>query len=74
MGGMLWGMSQASLEGNDMDTARPGGPPSASANTSSPANADAPDVNVDLIEVDDHITGPRPADTSDMVRVGITGR
>ena len=35
MGGMLWGMSQALLEGNHMDTARAAGPAPASASTSS---------------------------------------
>jgi len=58
MGGMLWGMSQALLEGTQMD-------PTAGrwANTSLgdylvPVNADAPEVGVELIEVEDHVTGP----------------
>jgi xanthine dehydrogenase YagR molybdenum-binding subunit len=58
MGGMLWGMSQALLEGNRMDTGL-----GRWANTSLgdylvPVNADAPDVDVALIEVDDPVTGP----------------
>jgi len=58
MGGMLWGMSQALLEGTRMDTSS-----GRWANTSLgdylvPVNADAPDVDVELVEVDDPITGP----------------
>jgi len=58
MGGMLWGMSQALLEGNRMD-ARTGRWASASlGDYLVPVNADAPDVDVQLIEVEDHLTGP----------------
>ena len=58
MGGMLWGMSQALLEGNHMDP-RTGRWASASlGDYLVPVNADAPDVDVELIEVDDHVTGP----------------
>jgi len=58
MGGMLWGMSQALLEGTHMDTVR-----GRWANTSLgdylvPVNADAPEVDIELIEVDDQVTGP----------------
>jgi xanthine dehydrogenase YagR molybdenum-binding subunit len=58
MGGMLWGMSQALLEGTRMDAVR-----GRWANTSLgdylvPVNADAPEVEIELIEVDDHVTGP----------------
>ena len=58
MGGMLWGMSQALLEGNRMDTARAGWAATSLGEYLVPVNADAPDVDVDLIEVDDHVTGP----------------
>jgi len=58
MGGMLWGMSQALLEGNHMDPARPGWAATSLGEYLVPVNADAPDVDVDLIEVDDHVTGP----------------
>jgi xanthine dehydrogenase YagR molybdenum-binding subunit len=58
MGGMLWGMSQALLEGTRMD-------PNLGrwANTSLgdylvPVNADAPDVDVELVEVTDEVAGP----------------
>jgi len=58
MGGMLWGMSQALLEGTHMDT-RTGRWANASlGDYLVPVNADAPDVDVDLIEVDDRVTGP----------------
>ncbi|QKW32800.1 xanthine dehydrogenase family protein molybdopterin-binding subunit [Actinomadura sp. NAK00032] len=58
MGGMLWGMSQALLEGTRMDTGL-----GRWANTSLgdylvPVNADAPDVDIALIEAADPVTGP----------------
>lgn len=58
MGGMLWGLGQALLEGTRMDS-RYG----RWANTSLgdylvPVNADAPDVDVELIEVRDDIVNP----------------
>jgi len=58
MGGMLWGMSQALLEGNHMDTVRAGWASTSLGEYLVPVNADAPDVDVDLIEVEDHVTGP----------------
>ena len=58
MGGMLWGMSQALLEGNHMDTARAGWDSTSLGEYLVPVNADAPDVDVDLVEVEDHVTGP----------------
>jgi xanthine dehydrogenase YagR molybdenum-binding subunit len=58
MGGMLWGLSQALLEGNRMDTARAGWSSTSLGEYLVPVNADAPDVDVDLIEVEDHVTGP----------------
>jgi xanthine dehydrogenase YagR molybdenum-binding subunit len=58
MGGMLWGLSQALLEGNRQD-ARTGRWASASlGDYLVPVNADAPDIDVDLIELDDPVTGP----------------
>ena len=58
MGGMLWGLGQALLEGTHMD-------PNLGrwANTSLgdylvPVNADAPDVDVELIEVADDVVNP----------------
>jgi xanthine dehydrogenase YagR molybdenum-binding subunit len=58
MGGMLWGLGQALLEGTQMDS-RLG----RWANTSLgdylvPVNADAPDVDVELVEVEDGVVNP----------------
>ncbi len=58
MGGMLWGLGQALLEGDHADprTGR-----WAAANLGEylvPVNADAPEVTVDLVEVRDEVVGP----------------
>jgi xanthine dehydrogenase YagR molybdenum-binding subunit len=58
MGGMLWGLGQALLEGTHMDTRQ-----GRWANTSLgdylvPVNADAPDVDVELVEVHDEVVNP----------------
>jgi xanthine dehydrogenase YagR molybdenum-binding subunit len=58
MGGMLWGLGQALLEATRMD-ARMG----RWANTSLgdylvPVNADAPEVDVELVEVPDEVVNP----------------
>ena len=58
MGGMLWGMSQALLEGTRMDTRHGRWANASLGDYLVPVNADAPHVDVDLIEVDDHVTGP----------------
>jgi len=58
MGGMLWGMSQALLEGTRMDTRHGRWANASLGDYLVPVNADAPDVEVELIEVEDHITGP----------------
>jgi xanthine dehydrogenase YagR molybdenum-binding subunit len=58
MGGMLWGMSQALLEGNHMDTKRGRWASISLGDYLVPVNADAPDVDVELIEVEDSVTGP----------------
>ena len=58
MGGMLWGLGQALLEGNRMD---PRTGKWASNNLGEylvAVNADAPDVRVEFVEVDDDIVGP----------------
>src|SRR4029453_2774176 len=58
MGGMLWGMSQALLEGTLMDV-RTGRWANASLGEYLvPVNADAPDVEVELIEVEDKVVNP----------------
>jgi xanthine dehydrogenase YagR molybdenum-binding subunit len=58
MGGMLWGMSQALLEGNRMDPRYGRWSRSNLAEYLVPVNADAPDVTVDFVEVDDDLVGP----------------
>ena len=58
MGGMLWGMSQALLEGTRMDTGLGRWANASLGDYLVPVNADAPDVDVELIEVEDRITGP----------------
>ena len=58
MGGMLWGMSQALLEGTHMDTALGRWANASLGDYLVPVNADAPDVDVELIEVEDNVAGP----------------
>ena len=58
MGGMLWGLGQALLEGTLVD-ARAGRWANASLGEYLvPVNADAPDVEVELIEVRDEVVNP----------------
>jgi xanthine dehydrogenase YagR molybdenum-binding subunit len=58
MGGMLWGLGQALLEGTDMDP-RIGRWVNASlGDYLVPVNADAPEVDVELVEVRDEIVNP----------------
>jgi xanthine dehydrogenase YagR molybdenum-binding subunit len=58
MGGMLWGLGHALLEGNRMDprTGRWGS--SNLAEYLVPVNADAPDVAIELVEVEDRGVNP----------------
>ena len=58
MGGMLWGMSQALLEGTHMDTRHGRWANASLGDYLVPVNADAPDVDVEFIEVADQVTGP----------------
>jgi xanthine dehydrogenase YagR molybdenum-binding subunit len=58
MGGMLWGMSQALLEGNHMDPRYGRWTGTNLAEYLVPVNADAPEVTVDFVEVDDDVVGP----------------
>jgi xanthine dehydrogenase YagR molybdenum-binding subunit len=58
MGGMLWGLGQALLEGTIMDS-RVGRWANASLGEYLvPVNADAPDVEVELVEVHDDVVNP----------------
>lgn len=58
MGGMLWGMSQALLEGNHMDPRSGRWIATNLAEYLVPVNADAPDVTVDFVDVHDDVVGP----------------
>jgi xanthine dehydrogenase YagR molybdenum-binding subunit len=58
MGGMLWGLGQALLEGNQMDARQGRWGASNLGEYLVPVNADAPDVTVELIEVEDEGVNP----------------
>ncbi|MFB7797621.1 xanthine dehydrogenase family protein molybdopterin-binding subunit [Isoptericola sp. NPDC056134] len=58
MGGMLWGMSQALLEGNAMDPRSGRWGATNLAEYLVPVNADAPEVDVAFVEVHDDVVGP----------------
>jgi xanthine dehydrogenase YagR molybdenum-binding subunit len=58
MGGMLWGMSQALLEGNHMDPRHGRWTETNLAEYLVPVNADAPDATVDFVDVRDDVVGP----------------
>jgi xanthine dehydrogenase YagR molybdenum-binding subunit len=58
MGGMLWGLGQALLEGNAMDTRHGRWGAASLGEYLVPVNADAPDVVVELVEVDDRGFNP----------------
>jgi xanthine dehydrogenase YagR molybdenum-binding subunit len=57
MGGMLWGLGQALLEGNHMDARHGRWAAGNLAEYLVPVNADAPDVTIELIEVPDAVVG-----------------
>ena len=58
MGGMLWGLGQALLEGNEMDPRHGRWGASNLGEYLVPVNADAPDVVVELVEVEDRGFNP----------------
>jgi xanthine dehydrogenase YagR molybdenum-binding subunit len=58
VGGMLWGLGQALLEGNRMDPGLGRWSASNLAEYLVPVNADAPDVTVELIELPDRGVNP----------------
>ncbi|GCE07829.1 xanthine dehydrogenase family protein molybdopterin-binding subunit [Dictyobacter aurantiacus] len=58
MGGMLWGLGQALLEGTYMDNQRGRWANASLGEYLVTVNADVPDVEVDLIEVHDEIVNP----------------
>jgi xanthine dehydrogenase YagR molybdenum-binding subunit len=58
MGGMLWGLSQALLEGNRMDPRHGRWAAGNLGEYLVPVNADAPDVSVEFVEVTDDVVNP----------------
>jgi xanthine dehydrogenase YagR molybdenum-binding subunit len=58
MGGILWGLGQALLEGTHMDSRLGRWANASLGDYLVPVNADAPDVDVELIEVRDDIVNP----------------
>jgi xanthine dehydrogenase YagR molybdenum-binding subunit len=58
MGGMLWGLGQALLEGTRMDSRFGRWANASLGDYLVPVNADAPEVEVELIEVRDEIVNP----------------
>jgi xanthine dehydrogenase YagR molybdenum-binding subunit len=58
MGGILWGLGQALLEGTDMDPRMGRWVNASLGDYLVPVNADAPEVDVELVEVRDEIVNP----------------
>jgi xanthine dehydrogenase YagR molybdenum-binding subunit len=58
MGGMLWGLGQALLEGNRMDPRQGRWAATGLGDYLVPVNADAPDVTVEFVEVTDEVVNP----------------
>jgi xanthine dehydrogenase YagR molybdenum-binding subunit len=58
MGGMIWGMSQALLEGNRMDPRHGRWAATNLGEYLVPVNADAPDVTIEFVEVTDDVVNP----------------
>jgi xanthine dehydrogenase YagR molybdenum-binding subunit len=71
MGGMLWGLGQALLEGNEMDRRLGRWGASNLGEYLVPVNADAPDVVVELVEVEDK--GFNPLGVKGVGEVGQVG-
>jgi xanthine dehydrogenase YagR molybdenum-binding subunit len=58
IGGMLWGLGQALLEGNRMDPRHGRWAAANLAEYLVPVNADAPDVTIEFVDVRDDVVGP----------------
>jgi xanthine dehydrogenase YagR molybdenum-binding subunit len=58
MGGMLWGLGQALLEGTHMDSRLGRWANASLGDYLVPVNADAPDVDVELVEFEDAVVNP----------------
>ncbi|MEV4619845.1 xanthine dehydrogenase family protein molybdopterin-binding subunit [Asanoa sp. NPDC049573] len=58
LGGMLWGLSQALLEGNQIDRATGRWALNNLGEYLVPVHADIPDIQVEFVEVEDDVVGP----------------
>jgi xanthine dehydrogenase YagR molybdenum-binding subunit len=74
MGGMLWGMGQALLEGNHIDPRHGRWAATNLAEYLVSVNADAPDVTIEFVEVEDELVGPLGAKgVGEIGQVGTAG-
>jgi xanthine dehydrogenase YagR molybdenum-binding subunit len=71
IGGMLWGLGQALLEGNQMDTKLGRWGAADLGSYLVPVNADAPDVTVEFVEVEDQ--GINPLGVNGVGEIGQVG-
>jgi xanthine dehydrogenase YagR molybdenum-binding subunit len=71
MGGMLWGLSQALLEGNQMDTRRGRWGAISLSEYLVPVNADIPEIAIEFVEVED--SGINPLGVKGVGEVGQVG-
>jgi xanthine dehydrogenase YagR molybdenum-binding subunit len=71
MGGMLWGLSQALLEGNPMDSLYGRWGAISLGEYLVPINADAPEITIEFIEVED--SGINPLGVKGVGEIGQVG-
>ena len=71
IGGMLWGLSQALLEGNEMDSRSGRWGAISLGEYLVPVNADAPEITVEFVEVED--TGINPLGVKGVGEIGQVG-
>jgi xanthine dehydrogenase YagR molybdenum-binding subunit len=71
MGGMLWGLGQSLLEGNAIDTQSGRWGASSLGDYLVPVNADAPEVTIELVEVQDE--GINPLGVKGLGEIGQVG-
>jgi xanthine dehydrogenase YagR molybdenum-binding subunit len=71
MGGMLWGLSQALLEGNPMDSRSGRWGALSLGEYLVPVNADAPEITIEFVEVQD--TGINPLGVKGVGEIGQVG-
>jgi xanthine dehydrogenase YagR molybdenum-binding subunit len=74
MGGMLWGLGQALLEGTRMDSRLGRWANASLGDYLVPVNADAPDVEVELVEIRDDVVNPLGVKgVGEIGQVGVAG-